>query len=305
MSSIDPHNIPHHHLHRILLTAVAPRPIAFASTIDQNGNANLSPFSCFNVFGVNPSTLIFSPSRSGRTNELKDTLLNVKEVPEVVINVVTFSMVEQMNLASTEFPRGVNEFYKSGFTPVPSEKIKPFRVKESPVQIECKVRQVIETGDGPGAANLIICEVVLIHVDDAMLDKSGMIDTRKLDLVGRMGADYYVKASGRALFTLEKPVAKEAIGVDSLPEDVRMSEILTGNDLGKLGSLQAMPTAPEINKYLLSPVFRTILTKYSDKTEKILEEAHKLAHAMIVANELREAILLLMAASKNANAIDQ
>jgi flavin reductase (DIM6/NTAB) family NADH-FMN oxidoreductase RutF len=305
MSSIDPHNIPHHHLHRILLTAVAPRPIAFASTIDQNGNANLSPFSCFNVFGVNPSTLIFSPSRSGRTNELKDTVLNVKEVPEVVINVVTFSMVEQMNLASTEFPRGVNEFYKSGFTPVPSEKIKPFRVKESPVQIECKVRQVIETGDGPGAANLIICEVVLIHVDDAMLDKSGMIDTRKLDLVGRMGADYYVKASGRALFTLEKPVAKEAIGVDSLPEDVRMSEILTGNDLGKLGSLQAMPTAPEINKYLLSPVFRTILTKYSDKTEKIIEEAHKLAHAMIVANELREAILLLMAASKNANAIDQ
>ncbi len=305
MSSIDPHNIPHHHLHRILLTAVAPRPIAFASTIDQNGNANLSPFSCFNVFGVNPSTLIFSPSRSGRTNELKDTLLNVNEVPEVVINVVTFSMVEQMNLASTEFPRGVNEFYKSGFTPVPSEKIKPFRVKESPVQIECKVRQLIETGDGPGAANLIICEVVLIHVDDAMLDKSGMIDTRKLDLVGRMGADYYVKASGRALFTLEKPVAKEAIGVDSLPEDVRMSEILTGNDLGKLGSLQAMPTAPEINKYLLSPVFRTILTKYSDKTEKILEEAHKLAHAMIVANELREAILLLMAASKNANAIDQ
>jgi hypothetical protein len=223
----------------------------------------------------------------------------------VVINVVTFSMVEQMNLASTEFPRGVNEFYKSGFTPVPSEKIKPFRVKESPVQIECKVRQVIETGDGPGAANLIICEVVLIHVDDAMLDKSGMIDTRKLDLVGRMGADYYVKASGRALFTLEKPVAKEAIGVDSLPEDVRMSEILTGNDLGKLGSLLAMPTAPEINKYLLSPVFRTILTKYSDKTEKIIEEAHKLAHAMIVANELREAILLLMAASKNANAIDQ
>lgn len=305
MSSIDPNNIPHHHLHRILLTAVAPRPIAFASTIDQNGNANLSPFSCFNVFGVNPSTLIFSPSRSGRTNELKDTLLNVQEVPEVVINVVTFSMVEQVNLASTEFPRGINEFYKSGFTPVPSEKIKPFRVKESPVQIECKVRQVIETGDGPGAANLIICEVVLIHVDDNVLDKSGMIDTRKLDLVGRMGSDYYVKASGRALFTLEKPVIKDAIGVDSLPEDVRMSEILTGNDLGRLGSLPAMPTAPEINKYLLSPVFRTILTKYSDKTEKIIEEAHKLAHAMIVANELREAILLLMAASKNASAIDQ
>ncbi len=301
MSTIDPNTIPHHHLHRLLLTAVAPRPIAFASTIDNIGNANLSPFSCFNIFGVNPSTLIFSPSRSGRTNELKDTLLNVQEVPEVVINVVTFSMVEQMNLASTEFPRGVNEFYKSGFTPVPSEKIKPFRVKESPVQIECTVRQVIETGDGPGAANLIICEVVLIHVDDNVLNKLGMIDTRKLDLVGRMGSDYYVKASGRALFTLEKPAMKQAIGVDSLPEDVRMSEILTGNDLGKLGSLQSMPTAPEIKKYLLSPVFRIISTKYSDKAEKITEEAHKLAHAMIAANEIHEAILLLLAASMKAS----
>jgi flavin reductase (DIM6/NTAB) family NADH-FMN oxidoreductase RutF len=200
MSIIDPNTLPSHLLHRILLCAVAPRPIAFASTIDSLGKANLSPFSCFNVFGVNPSTLIFSPSRSGRTNELKDTYLNVKEVPEVVINMVTYSMVEQVNLASTEFPRGVNEFFKSGFTPIPSEKIKPFRVKESPVQIECKVRQVIETGNGPGSANLIICEVLLIHVNDNVLDKTGKIDTRKLDLVGRMGADYYVRASGRALF---------------------------------------------------------------------------------------------------------
>jgi len=285
-----------------LLTAIAPRPIAFASTIDMAGNANLSPFSCFNVFGVNPSTLIFSPSRSGRTNELKDTFLNVKEVPEVVINMVTYSMVEQAKLASTEFPRGVNEFYKSGFTPVPSEKIRPFRVKESPVQIECKVRQVIETGDGPGAANLVICEVVLIHISDEVLDKSGSIDTRKLDLVGRMGADFYVRASGRSLFTLEKPAAKHAIGVDSLPEDVRMSAILTGNDLGRLGSLQSMPTAPEIEKYIISPIFRTISTKYSDSREKIVEEAHKLAHGMIAANELHEAILLLMAASVNAAA---
>ncbi len=299
MTTIDPNNIPHHHLHRILLTAIAPRPIAFASTIDLAGNANLSPFSCFNVFGVNPSTLIFSPSRSGRTNELKDTLLNVKEVPEVVINMVTYAMVEQANLASTEFPRGVNEFYKSGFTPIPSEKVIPFRVKESPVQIECKVRQIIETGTGPGSANLVICEVVLIHINDSVLDKSGAIDTRKLDLVGRMGADYYVRASGRALFTLEKPMSKQAIGVDSLPEDVRMSSILTGNDLGKLGSLQAMPTAPEIEKYIISPLFRTIATRYSDSSEKIIEEAHKLAHGMIAANELREAILLLMAASTN------
>jgi len=297
MSIIDPNTIPSHLLHRILLSAVAPRPIAFASTIDSLGKANLSPFSCFNVFGVNPSTLIFSPSRSGRTNELKDTFLNVKEVPEVVINMVTYSMVEQVNLASTEFPRGVNEFFKSGFTPIPSEKIKPFRVKESPVQIECKVRQVIETGDGPGSANLIICEVLLIHVSDIVLDKTGMIDTRKLDLVGRMGADYYVRASGRALFTLEKPVSRNAIGVDSLPENVRMSIVLTGNDLGRLGSLQSAPTAHEIEKFISSPVFRNISTKHNSNIERIIDETHKLAHSMIVVNELKQALLLLLAAS--------
>jgi len=295
MSIIDPNTIPSHHLHRALLSAVAPRPIAFASTIDRLGKANLSPFSCFNVFGVNPSTLIFSPSRSGRTNELKDTYLNVKEVPEVVINVVTYSMVEQMNLASTEFPRGVNEFYKSGFTPVPSERVKPFRLKESPVQIECKVRQVIETGTGAGSANLIICEVLLMHIDDKMLDKSGMIDTRKLDLVGRMGADYYVRASGRALFLLEKPSSKLAIGVDSLPESVRMSSILTGNDLGRLGSLQLIPTAPEIEKYGSSQAFRTLSTRHSGNTGKIVEEAHTKAHQMIAGNEIHEALLLLLA----------
>lgn len=296
MSIIDPNNIPPHILHRNLLSAIAPRPIAFASTIDNQGKANLSPFSCFNVFGVNPSTLIFSPSRSGRTNELKDTYLNVKEVPEVVINMVTYSMVEQVNLASTEFPRGVNEFYKSGFTPVPSEKIKPFRVKESPVQIECKVREVIETGTGAGSANLIICEVLLIHVNDKALDKSGMIDSRKLDLVGRLGADYYVRASGRALFTLEKPGSKDAIGVDSLPENIRMSSILTGNDLGRLGSLQSAPTAHEIEKFIVSPAFRAITSKHSGNIRKIFEEAHKLAHTMISDNEIKEAILLLMAA---------
>ena len=298
MSIIDPNTIPSHHLHKALLSTIAPRPIAFASTIDSLGKANLSPFSCFNVFGVNPSTLIFSPSRSGRTNELKDTYLNVKEVPEVVINVVTYSMVEQANLASTEFPRGINEFYKSGFTPIPSEKVKPFRVKESPVQIECKVRQVIETGTGAGSANLIICEVLLMHVDDKMLDKLGKIDTTKLDLVGRMGADYYVRASGRALFSLEKPTCKLAIGVDSLPETVRMSTILTGNDLGRLGSLQLMPTALEIEKYGSSQTFRTLSTQQSGNIEKITEEAHKRAHKLITTNEIHEALLLLLVVNK-------
>lgn len=304
MSTIDPNTIPPHHLHRVLLSAVAPRPIAFASTMDNLGRANLSPFSCFNVFGVNPSTLIFSPSRSGRTNELKDTCLNVKEVPEVVINMVTYSMVEQMNLASTEFPRGVNEFFKSGFTPIPSEKVKPFRVKESPVQIECNVRQVIETGSGPGSANLIICEALLIHIDDKMLDKSGVIDTRKLDLVGRMGADYYVRASGKALFTLGKPEHKFAIGVDSLPDNVRMSSILTGNDLGRLGSLKAMPSATEIEKYLVSPGFRIILEKPGSSGEKMVEESHQYAHGLIAKGELYEALLMLVATSQAVNDLE-
>jgi len=297
MSIIDPNTIPAHHLHRILLTAVAPRPIAFASTISSSGVANLSPFSCFNAFGINPSTLIFSPSRSGRTNELKDTYLNVKEVPEVVINVVTHAMAEQVNLASTEFPPEVNEFYKSGFTPIASEKIKPFRVKESPVQIECKVRQVIETGTGAGAANLVICEVLLIHVNDKVLDKTGMIDTRKLDLVGRMGADYYVRASGQALFTLEKPLSKIAIGVDSLPEEVRLSSILTGNDLGRLGSQQMMPSAPEIKKYSSSAEFRILTSKHNGKKIRIIGEAHTLARKMIADNHIHEALLLLLAVS--------
>ncbi len=297
MSIIDPNSIPAHHLHRILLTAVAPRPIAFASTISASGIANLSPFSCFNAFGVNPSTLIFSPSRSGRTNELKDTYLNIKEVPEVVINVVTYQMVEQVNLASTEFEPEINEFYKAGFTPIASEKIKPFRVKESPVQIECKVRQVIETGTGAGAANLVICEVLLIHVNDKVLDKTGMIDTRKLDLVGRMGADYYVKASGNALFTLEKPMSKVAIGIDALPEDVRLSPILSGNDLGRLGSQQMMPSAPEIKKYAQSADFRMLTAKHSGDMLKLTGETHSLARKLIAENHVHEALLLVLAVS--------
>jgi len=214
----------------------------------------------------------------------------------VVINVVTYAMVEQQNLASTEFPRGVNEFFKSGFTPVPSEKIRPYRVKESPVQLECKVRQVIETGTGPGAANLIICEVLLIHIDDKVLDKTGAIDTRKLDLVGRMGADYYVRASGKALFTLEKPSGTNAIGVNSLPESVRLSFWLTGNDLGRIGRLQAMPTAKEIENYKGSAGFRKIVAEHSGSSEKKIEGIHQIAHDLIYKNKLQEALLLLLAA---------
>ena len=192
MKEINPNDINHIDLHKILLGGVAPRPIAFASTIDDHGNPNLSPFSFYNAFGVNPSTLIFSPSRRGRDNTTKHTLENIKKVPEVVLNAVTYNIVQQMSLSSTEYPVGVNEFLKSGLTAIPGVRVKPFRVKESPLQFECKVREVIETGGQAGSANLVVCEIVYVHVDESILDVNGLIDQTKIDLVGRMGGNYYV-----------------------------------------------------------------------------------------------------------------
>ncbi len=201
----DPKETPLPRFQGLVQGAVGPRPIAFASTIDSLGRPNLSPFSFFNVFGMNPPVLIFSPSRRGRDNTTKDTYENVKEVPEVVINVVTFSMARQASDSSASFPKGVNEFEMVGFTMEPSELVRPFRVKESPVQFECRVLQVIETGTGPAAGNLVICEILRMHLDPAVLNEKGRIDPHKLDLVGRLGGDYYVRASGDALFELPKP----------------------------------------------------------------------------------------------------
>ena len=296
MQTIDPNQIPSPQLHRLLLGAIAPRPIAFASTIDQHGNPNLSPFSCFNVFGVNPSTLIFSPSRRGRDNSLKDTFLNVNEVPEVVINVVTFDMVQQASLASTEYPPGTNEFIKSGFTQVASEKIRPFRVKESPVQIECQVRQVIETGTGGGAANLIICEVLLMHIDENIFDEKGLIDPDKINLVGRMGGNYYVKATGSAIFTVPKPNDKMSLGIDALPEAVRMSHILTGNELARLGSLEHFPTAVEVAAYAKSDLVRQIRIKCAGEPEMLIQQVHLQVRELIAKGEINEAMKLILAA---------
>lgn len=205
MKKIIPKETNLSHLHQILLGSVAPRPIALASTIDKNGKPNLSPFSFFNVFGVNPPTLIFSPSRRGKDNTTKDTYENVKQHAEVVINVVNYEMVEQNNLSSNEYDRGINEFEKSGFTPIPSEIVKPFRVKESPVQFECVVKEVIETSQLPGAGNLVICEIVMIHVNENVLNSSGGIDQDKIDLVGRLGGDLYSRTAGKSKFKVEKP----------------------------------------------------------------------------------------------------
>jgi flavin reductase (DIM6/NTAB) family NADH-FMN oxidoreductase RutF len=285
MIQIDPYNTPVPKVHQILLGSVAPRPIAFASTVDKDGNPNLSPFSFYNAFGVNPTTLIFSPSRRGRDNTVKNTYENLKEVPEVVINSVNYSLVQQASLASTEYPKGVNEFIKAGLTPVPSEKVKPFRVKESAVQFECKVRQIIETGDQGGAANLIVCEILLIHIDESILDETGNIDLNKIDLVGRMGGDYYVRASGEALFTVEKPLQKLGIGIDALPDKIKHSPFLSGNDLGQIGNLETLPAETEIQE------FNSADYKGKYKDEKELANA---ARKLLAKNKVAEALKLLM-----------
>lgn len=239
---INPSEVSLGKLHNTLLGSVGPRPIAFASTIDSNGNRNLSPFSFFNVFSANPPIAIFSPAKSGRTNTQKDTYNNVKEVPEVVINVVNFSIVQQMSLSSTAYSSDTDEFIKSGLTPIESETIRPFRVKESPVQLECIVREVVELGDEGGSGNLVICEVKLIHIDDSILNNDGQIDQHKIDLVGRMGGNYYVRAGGEALFEVPKPIQQKGVGVDALPEPIKNSSILTGNDLGMLANVESIPT---------------------------------------------------------------
>src|SRR6056300_829211 len=204
MRSIDPKSLPIPQLHGYLLGAVGPRPIAFASTIDKNGVSNLAPFSFFNVFSANPPIMVFSPARSGRTNTTKDTYNNVKEVPEVVINVVNYDLVHQMSLASSPYDPGTDEFEKTGLTPLASETIQPFRVAESPVQFECKVNEVIELGDGGGAGNLVICEVTRIHINDEVLDQDGKIDQHKIDLVSRMGGNWYCRADKTSMFEITK-----------------------------------------------------------------------------------------------------
>ncbi len=244
MIRIDPTKVPIGKLHGMMLGAIGPRPIAFASTLNKNGSPNLSPFSFFNVFSANPPILVFSPARRVRDNTTKHTLDNAIATKEVVINIVNYAIVQQMSLSSTEYPEGVNEFEKSGLTMEPSEKVKPFRVKESPVQFECKVNQILPLGTEGGAGNLIICEVILIHVKEDVLDDNGKIDQLKIDQVARMGGNWYSRAN-MGMFEVPKPITTMGIGVDALPEMIRNSKILTGNDLGKLGNVEKIPTNME------------------------------------------------------------
>jgi flavin reductase (DIM6/NTAB) family NADH-FMN oxidoreductase RutF len=291
MLTVDPKDVSIAKFHSILLGAVGPRPIAFASTIDENGRPNLSPFSFFNAFSANPPVLVFSPARRVRDNTTKHTLDNVLRVPEVVINVVNYEMVQQMSLASTEYPEGVNEFEKAGFTQLASEKVRPFRVKESPVQFECIVKEVISLGDEGGAGNLIICEVVMAHMHAEVLNEQNQIDQQKIDLVGRMGGNWYSRAHGTALFEVEKPLTTLGIGVDALPEHIRYSPVLTGNNLGQLGNVEHIPSELDCREFKNSGELELLLAQVTESDFA----SHRLAQQLLAQGEIQKAWKVLLA----------
>ena len=293
MLTLDPKELPIPKLHQYLLGAIGPRPIAFASTVDENGNPNLAPFSFFNVFSANPPILIFSPARSGRSNTTKDTYNNVKIVPEVVINVVNYDIVHQMSLASSPYAPGVSEFEKAGFTAVKSDLVKPFRVGESPVQFECKVNEVVELGHEGGAGNLIISEVVKIHINEAVLDANGMIDQHKIDLVSRMGGDWYCRSDQNSMFEIKKPITTCGIGFDALPSDVRNSKLLTGNELGHLAGIEALPNETDVNEYKLIELSDLFVTLEENPAE-LEQKLHIRASELLKENKLEEAWMTLL-----------
>ena len=273
--------------------AIAPRPICFASTIDTDGHVNLSPYSFFNLFSSNPPIVVFSPARRVRDNSTKHTLQNVLEVPEVVINIVTYDMVQQVSLASVEYPKGVNEFVKAGFTELASDIVRPPRVKESPVQFECKVNQVIELGDKGGAGNLFLCEILRVHVSENVLDAEGKIDIMKMDQVGRCGGDYYIRCNEQSMFKVPKPITTIGIGVDSIPNDIRYSHVLTGNDLGKLGNVEHLPSAEAIAAKSADAQVQSILSSTQSTEQKQLA-LHQFAQQLLAQNEVMQAWAVLL-----------
>jgi flavin reductase (DIM6/NTAB) family NADH-FMN oxidoreductase RutF len=273
--TIDPKETPIPQLHQFLIGSIGPRPICFASTIDMDGKPNLAPFSFFNIFSANPPIVIFAPNNSGRDGTPKHTYLNVK-VPEVVINVVTLEMVEKMNVAAAPWEQGVNEFEKAGFSPIASELIKPFRVAESPVQLECKVLEVKEMGTGGGAGNLVICQVIKVHINEDVFGEDGKISQLKMNLVGRLGGSWYCKTDENSLFELSQPMQK-TIGYDALPEEIKQSKVLTANDIGKFAAQPTIPTTEEIDNAL---------------EQFGLGDIHQTAKKLIIDGQIRSALAL-------------
>ncbi|WP_338356380.1 flavin reductase family protein [Yeosuana marina] len=288
MISFDPKSTPTNILHAYLLSAVAPRPIAFASTVDVDGNPNLSPFSFFNVFSSNPPILVFSPSRRVRDNTTKHTLENAEATKEVVINVVNYDIVHQMSLSSTEYAKSVNEFDKSGLTMLKSDIVKPFRVAESPVQFECKVNEIIKLGTEGGAGNLIICEVVKFHITEEVLNDDNTINQKKLDLVSRAGGSFYSRAN-KGFFEIPKPLSKLGIGVDNLPEDIKNSMVLTGNDLGILANVDKIPTKDKVKEFINS-----LGERYPNIKNASHREKHKLARKYLSFGDIESAWKILL-----------
>ncbi|MFD2514269.1 flavin reductase family protein [Pontibacter locisalis] len=292
--TIDPQDVKTAEVHALLLGAIAPRPIAFASTNDLEGNVNLSPFSFFNVFSAKPPILVFSPARRVRDNTSKHTLENVLATKEVVINIANYDIVEQMSLASTEYDQGINEFVKSGLTPEACVLVGPPRVLEAPVAFECKVNDVISLGPEGGAGNLVICEVLLMHVNENILDENGKIDPFKLDAVARMGGDYYLRANGDCIFELAKPIRNKGIGVDQLPEFIRNSNILSGNNLGRLGNTETIPSDAEVEAFKADPLVAYTLNKYKDEPGKLRQELELLGKKLLEDNQVQEAWRVLL-----------
>ena len=293
MLSLDPKELPQPKLHQYLLGAIGPRPIAFASTLDAEGRPNLAPYSFFNVFSSNPPILIFSPARRGRDNTTKHTLENALVNRECVINIVNYAMVEQMSLASTEYPEGVSEFAKSGLTPSASEVVKPFRVKEAPVQFECKINDVVALGTQGGAGNLVICEVVRIHVSEDILDEDGRISPVKIDQVARMGGHFYTRAN-QGLFQLPQPMTQVGIGFDKMPDDVRTSQILTGNELAQLAGVESLPNETEVNEYKLTEL-ADLFMEYEGRAGELEQQLHHKAKALIAEKKIADAWMTLLA----------
>jgi len=288
MTSFEPKELSVQKLHGILLSAVAPRPIAFASTIDVDGKPNLSPFSFFNVFSANPPILVFSPARRVSNNTTKHTLENVKQIKECVINVVNYDLVQQASLSSTEYPEGVNEFEKAGLTMVKSDLVKPFRVGESPVHFECKVNEVIGLGENGGAGNLVICEVVKVHITEEVLNADETINQEALDLVARAGGSYYTRAN-KGFFEIPKPLRTLGIGVDALPESVRNSMILTGNDLGMLGNVESLPNKKSVEQFV-----NEVSEHYPNIRKMTHREKHKIAKNYLSFGDVDSALKLLL-----------
>lgn len=288
MFKVDPAELDIPALHKYLLGAVAPRPIALASTIDSSGNSNVAPFSFFNVFSANPPIAVFSPARSGRTGKSKDTFNNLKEVPEVVINVVNYSIVAQTSLSSSPYEPGESEFVKAGFTPLPSERIRPFRVAESPIQMECKVVEIKELGQGGGAGNLVICEVLLMHIREDILNEQHQIDQTKVDFAARMGGNWYCRAIPESMFEIDKPLTTRGIGFDGLPADIRNSKVLTGNDLGLLANVEQLPDETEVNEYKLLELSDLFLD-FQDDPSILEDRLHRLAQDHLAKGRTPEA----------------